>query len=125
MIDESFLGTVFLFKDLNEEENRHICSLLHEETFHPGERILDEGTAGAALYIIWSGRVRVSRRFGKESFVLTELGPYDFFGEMSLIDDSPISATVEAVHDTTLFRMTGVDFKNLTATHNELSSKLW
>src|SRR5688572_20402556 len=125
MVDESFLRNVFLFKDLNEAESRHICGLLKEETFQPGDRILDEGRAGVALYIIWSGRVRVSRRFEKESFVLTELGPYDFFGEMSLIDDSPISATVDAIHDTILFRMTGPDFKGLTSTHNELSSKLW
>jgi CRP-like cAMP-binding protein len=56
---------------------------------------------------------------------LTELGPYDFFGEMSLIDDSPTSATVEAINDTTLFKMTGTDFKAITSDNNALSSKLW
>ena len=125
MIDESFLRHVFLFKDLDDTENRNVCALLREETFKQGDRILTEGRAGDALYVIWSGRVRVSRKFDQESFVLTELGPYDFFGEMSLIDDSPTSATVDAIVETTLFKMTGKDFKAITSEHNALSSKLW
>jgi len=83
MIDESFLRNVFLFQGLDEDQNRLVCSLLKEEDFKLGERILEEGRAGDALYVIWSGRVRVSRQFDRESFVLTELGPYDFFGEMA------------------------------------------
>jgi CRP-like cAMP-binding protein len=125
VIDESFLRNVFLFKDLSDAENRYVCGLLKEETFKAGDKILEEGRAGDALYIIWSGRVRVSRQFDRESFVLTELGPYDFFGEMSLIDDYPTSATVEATTETTLFKMTGRDFKNITSSPNDLSSRLW
>src|SRR5262245_59458139 len=105
MIDESFLRNVFLFEELDEAQNRYLCGLLKEEQFKAGQRILEEGTAGDALYIICSGRVRVSRKFDRESFVLTELGPYDFFGEMSLIDDFPTSATVHAILETTVFKM--------------------
>jgi len=125
MIDESFLGNVFLFKGLDETENGRICSLLREENFKQGDRILTEGHAGDALYVIWSGRVRVSRRFDQESFVLTELGPHDFFGEMSLIDDFPTSATVDALVDTTVLRMNREDFKFLTSVNDELTSKIW
>ncbi len=125
MVDESFLRNVFLFKNLDETENRHICALLKEENFKQGEKIVEEGRAGDALYVIWSGRVRVSRQFDKESFVLTELGPYDFFGEMALIDDFPTSATVDAIADTTLFKMSREDFRSVTSVNNELSSKMW
>ena len=125
MIDESFLRNVFLFQGLDEEQNRLVCGLLKEEDFKPGERILEEGQVGNALYVIWSGRVRVSRKFDRESFVLTELGPYDFFGEMSLIDDFPTSATVDAIEDTTVSKMSRADFKILTADDSEISSKLW
>jgi len=125
MIDESFLRNVFLFQGLDEDQNRLVCSLLKEEDFKLGERILEEGRAGDALYVIWSGRVRVSRQFDRESFVLTELGPYDFFGEMSLIDDFPTSATVEAIADTTVFKMSREDFKALTTEYSEICSKLW
>jgi CRP/FNR family transcriptional regulator, cyclic AMP receptor protein len=125
MIDESFLGNVFLFKNLDETETTRICSLLREETFKQGDTILAEGRAGDSLYVIWSGRVRVSRRFDRESFVLTELGPNEFFGEMSLIDDFPTSATVDALVDTTVLRMSREDFKFLTSVNDELTSKIW
>lgn len=125
MIDPSFLGNVFLFKNLDETETSRICGLLREEHFKQGDRILTEGQAGDALYIIWSGRVRISRRFDQESFVLTELGPNEFFGEMSLIDDFPTSATVDALVETTVFRMSREDFKFLTSASDELTSKIW
>jgi CRP-like cAMP-binding protein len=125
MIDQSFLKNVYLFKNLTPAENNHVCALLKEQNFKHGQTIVEEGRTGDALYIIWSGRVRVSRRFDRESFVLTELGSYDFFGEMSLIDDFPTSATVDAIEDTTLLKMSRADFRSITSIHNELSSKLW
>src|SRR5215467_6273709 len=94
MIDDSFLRNIFLFKNLDDSQTQFIRSLLKEESFDPHEKIVEEGKVGESLFIICSGKVRVSREFDKEPFVLTELGPYDFFGEMSLIDDFPTSATV-------------------------------
>jgi CRP/FNR family cyclic AMP-dependent transcriptional regulator len=125
VINESFLRNVYLFQGLTEDQDREICSLLKEEQFSPGQLILEEGRAGDALYVIWSGRVRISRQFDRESFVLTELGPTDFFGEMSLIDDFPTSATVHAIADTTVFKMSREDFKRLTVENAEVCSKLW
>jgi CRP-like cAMP-binding protein len=125
MIDEAFLRNVFLFQGLDEAQNRLVCSLLKEQDFKNGEKIVEEGRSGDALYVIWSGRVRVSRQFDRESFVLTELGPYDFFGEMSLIDEFPTSATVQAIEDTTAFKMSRADFKFLTSENSEICSKLW
>ena len=125
MIDPSFLKSVFLFQGLDEEQSRFVCGLLQEIKFKQDDKILEEGNPGDALYLIWSGSVRVSREFDHESFVLTELGPYDFFGEMSLIDDFPTSATVQAITDTTAFKMGRDDFKRITSEHSELCSKLW
>jgi CRP/FNR family transcriptional regulator, cyclic AMP receptor protein len=125
MVDASFLSGVYLFKNLNDAEIQRVCRLLQEVNFKHGEKILEEGRAGNALYIIWSGRVRITREFDKESFVLTELDPCDFFGEMSLIDNSPTSATVVADSDTTLLKMSREDFKLITSEHDELCSKLW
>jgi CRP-like cAMP-binding protein len=125
MISETFLKEVSLFKSLNEAERRHMCGLLKEEFFREGEVILEEGRIGSTLYIIWTGKVRVSRNFDRESFVLTELGPYDFFGEMSLIDDCPISATVTAISDTTFFTMTRENFRVLTSESTVLTSRVW
>ena len=125
MLTDSFLQKIFLFQNLDKNQRELIYGLLKEEFYGANERILEEGQAGESLYVICTGKVRVMRDFDKQSFVLTELGPYDFFGEMSLIDDSPTSASVETIEESMLLRMSRTDFKSLVATNTELSSKLW
>jgi len=69
-------------------------------TFDPGETILAEGAAGETAYLIVSGRVEVSLGQGARAKVIETLGPGDVFGEMSLIDPAPRSATVRALEPT-------------------------
>jgi CRP/FNR family cyclic AMP-dependent transcriptional regulator len=125
MIKDSLLKKIFLFKNLNAKEIKIVRSLLKQQTCRPKEKIVEEGKAGESLYIILSGKVSVSRSFDKESFDLTELSPYDFFGEMSLIDDFPTSASIEALTKTTLLKMTRSDFGKLITINPVISSKLW
>ena len=77
MNSESFLQNIFLFQNLTDEQAQLIRSLLKEQTYHQNERIVEEGKVGESLFVIVSGKVRVTRNFDQESFVLTELGPYD------------------------------------------------
>jgi len=56
---------------------------------------------------------------------LTELEAGDFFGEMSLIDDYPISATVNTAEDSVLFKISADDFKAVIRIDTDLSAKLW
>ena len=125
MIDDAFLKNIFLFQTLDEKQTDLIRGLLQEKNYRAGEKIVEEGIVGESLFVICTGRVRVKRELEGESFVLTELGPYDFFGEMSLIDDFPTSATVEALSETTVLKMDRGDFKSVISTNSDLSSKLW
>lgn len=125
MIDDAILKNIFLFKNLDKKETQLVRSLLKEKSFRAKQKVVEEGKPGKSLYIISSGKVRVTRGFDKEDFALTELGAYDFFGEMSLIDDYPTSATVETLAKTTLLEMTRSDFKKLVSKNSELSAKLW
>lgn len=125
MVDPGFVRKILLFHNLEQDHAEIISDLLKEVSFQPREKIVEEGKAGESMYIIVSGRVKVYRTFGEEIFTLTELGPYDFFGEMSLIDDFAASATVESVVDTTVLRMTRSDFKAVASTNSDLSSRLW
>src|SRR5262249_50435855 len=63
--------------------------------------------------------------FDNEQFVLTELGPFDFFGEMSLIDDFATSATVETLTETTVLALARSGFKTLVSANTEISARLW
>ena len=70
-----------------------------KKNFEKGELIIKEGTSGSAAYIINSGKVEVFRTIEGEKVALASLGENQIFGEMSMIDDRPRSASVEAVTD--------------------------
>jgi CRP-like cAMP-binding protein len=71
---------------------------LERASFAAGETIFAQGDAGTTMYVVVDGDVEVS--YDEERAV--RLGPGESFGEMSLIDKRPRSATVTAVTDVTL-----------------------
>lgn len=76
-----------------------------EKVFRSGETIISEGHFASSLYVIRKGRVDVIKRgVGKQEVLITQLGPGEFFGEMSLLDPerSIHSASVRVVEDTTV-----------------------
>lgn len=64
-----------------------------------GEFVVREGEPAQAMYVLESGRVRVTRQWAGRELVLTELGAGDCFGEMALLDLYPRSASVRALED--------------------------
>jgi CRP/FNR family transcriptional regulator, cyclic AMP receptor protein len=65
------------------------------ERFEAGELIFVEGSLGEKMYVVYSGKVTIEHK-GR---VLEELAEGDSFGEMSLIDGAPRSATARAITD--------------------------
>ena len=74
--------------------------LISSKKFAVGEKIFRIGDRGRNAYFIESGSVEVSILRNGEPFVIAELGVGEIFGEMSMIDDAPRSATVTAKEDT-------------------------
>lgn len=89
------LKTVPLFTDLDDDQRELLAGARMNRRFQKNVIVLHEGDQSNALYIIVSGQVKVSRinNEGKE-VVLCILGEGDHFGEMSLIDDQPRSASI-------------------------------
>jgi len=73
-----------------------------KETHEAGDVILKEGSHGAGVYVISSGKVEISTMVQDTKVVLDILGPGDMFGEMSYLDPAPRSATAIALEDTVL-----------------------
>jgi CRP/FNR family transcriptional regulator len=71
------------------------------ESYNPGETVVVDGSLGDALFLILSGQVAVHR--GPQTFATLQAG--EFFGEMSLVEPAPRSATVTAMSATFLFRL--------------------
>jgi len=68
--------------------------------YSDGDVISKEGDKGTEMYIINSGEVKVTKRMEDEQVELARLGRGDFFGEMSLLENAPRSATVTAIATT-------------------------
>ena len=60
------------------------------------EVIFEEGSQGAEMFVVVSGKVRLSTKSLGHEVTIATLGPGEFFGEMSLIDGAPRSATATA-----------------------------
>lgn len=68
-------------------------------TYKDGDVIVEEGSESRVMYIIQSGNVKVVKGHGKMETALAILKEGDIFGEMSLLDAKPRSATVKAMGD--------------------------
>jgi len=91
------LRRVDLFSGLPRESLEMLAAAAVEIDFPEGRYIVQQGMVGSGLLVIVSGSVRVVR--GDD--VLATLGPGDFFGELSVLDQSPRSASVIAQQPTT------------------------
>src|SRR5881394_61176 len=89
------LKAVPFFTQLSEGEIEVVRSLAAEKHYPKNAVVLTEGEMGDSLYMIQSGKVKVfiGDQEGRE-MILKILGPGDFFGEMSMIDKQPRSASV-------------------------------
>ncbi|KAM6138257.1 cGMP-dependent protein kinase 1-like [Phoenicopterus ruber ruber] len=104
------LRTVHWLRDLSDS---HLCKLLdamEECTFAPGHVIIHEGDEGENFYIILKGEVRVSRRVDGQERLIRVLGAGEHFGELSLLQNSPRTASCQAQGHVTCVTVAKEDF---------------
>ena len=100
-----------LFAMLTPAQAESLADAVDKRRFKRGELIVEQGKKCDALYIILAGRARVvvTDRRARE-VILATLQPGDYIGEMSLIDQAPHSASVEAEIQTDALVLGGHDF---------------
>jgi len=103
------LRPVPLFRGLTKEQLLHVARKSVEVTHLSGATLVQQGDPGDSLCIIAEGTVEV-RRDGR---VVAQMTAGEFFGELSLIDGEPRSATVVAVEDVVLLTLSSSDFDSL------------
>lgn len=109
MSNQEFLSRVPIFENLLPDQMASILAVAQEHTYAPGQIIVTQGTPGQAFYLITSGRVAIER----DGQALGAFGQGDFFGEMSLLDSAPRSATIRAIDETHCLMLSSWDFKSL------------
>jgi len=102
-VDTIGLRNALLFRGLDDEAAGALSASLAETKIRRGEVLFSEGDEGDRLYIVTEGKVKLGRTSsdGREN-LLAILGPGQMFGELSLFDPGPRSATVTAVTDCTM-----------------------
>ncbi len=120
-----FLKHVDIFSLLTNEELTVMVGYLNTVEIEEGQPLFREGEAGHELFIVRSGKIRVSIRLkdGKEKEI-TEFKPGDFFGEMSIFEDAPRSATCYAIKSSKLFTLLDSDFYALIEGHPSMAIKI-
>ena len=108
------LRNIGLFGALGEDVIAHLASSLSVVTPSAGDVVFREGDEARDMFVLVSGEMEVLKRSkrGIEARVAL-LGPGDWFGEMSIVDVQPRSATVRALAPSRLLRITAGDLDAL------------
>ena len=103
---DDVLARALLFQGLTPEAAEELSSGLVRGTAQRGAVVFSEGEEGDSLYIVLSGKVKIGRTTadGRENMIAV-LGPGEIFGELSLFDPGPRTATATAVTDCELAKL--------------------
>jgi uncharacterized membrane protein len=117
----ALLRGVPLFAALDDAAVDELCGYLHPLELKAGSSLFRVGDAGDAMYIIESGRVRitVTDADGRE-VILASLGHGDFFGEMAMLDGHGRSADAAVTEDSRVRVLTREDFLNFVSSDSRI-----
>ena len=118
MIAADRLANVSLFESLDGDERALLASQMDEVTFDSGKILFHHGDAGEAAFIVVSGEIELYIEDSTgERVVLDTAGQDDLFGELSLLDGEPRSASALALSPTICLRVDRADLEMLFAKH--------
>ncbi|MCA1579805.1 MAG: cyclic nucleotide-binding domain-containing protein [Acidobacteria bacterium] len=119
------LASTELFGSLDASDLERLGPELEWLRLPGGELLFQQGEIGECLYVVVNGRLRVLReRPNASDLVLGEIGYGETVGEMALLTGARRSATVRAVRDAELLRLSEESFNRLLATHPQMTMLL-
>jgi CRP/FNR family cyclic AMP-dependent transcriptional regulator len=119
------IRSVPLFASLDDEAAAELRSLLSDRIVPQNTRLFKQGDIGDGMYLIESGRVRISiQDDDKQELTLAELAQGDFFGEMSIIDGRQRSADAKVVEDARLAVLSRDAFLSFVRTNPDVALEM-
>ena len=120
---ELLLSTM-LFRGSSKDRIEHILELFQERQLNQNATIFAQNMPAEALYIVKSGKVRISMMAGEgEEMGLLLLGPGEFFGELALIQETNRLVTARAETAVELLLLTRKDFQALIEQEPRIAAK--
>ncbi|HEX2194854.1 MAG TPA: cyclic nucleotide-binding domain-containing protein [Candidatus Limnocylindria bacterium] len=117
-MDTQAAAAIPLLAVLKPRERQQVLRTAREQTYAPGEVVVNEGDPATRLYLISSGRARVEIA-GKGA--VGTLGAGDFFGELALIEEHGRTATVIADTELTCLLISAWEFRASLEEHPEMA----
>jgi CRP-like cAMP-binding protein len=109
-----------LWSGLNKKELKSMVRVSRERRFESGHTIVKKGEGGVGFYLILDGTVEIR----SDGNTLSKLGPGQFFGEMSVLDNQPRSADVVTVQPSRVLILTAWEFKGLISAKPRIALKM-
>lgn len=104
------LSKVPLLTGLTQQQRLQLCSAFESKDYAAGQDVVTKGDAGDAFFVVEKGACGV---YADENKEVNRLGPASYFGERALLRNEPRAATVRAVSDSTLLRLSRENFEKL------------
>ncbi|MEW6757574.1 MAG: cyclic nucleotide-binding domain-containing protein [Acidobacteriota bacterium] len=119
------LSKIPLLQGLEGAEFEQMARRFAVENYPAGSTILEQGYGGLKLYVLVEGKTRIFRTLNGSRVVITTLEPPETFGEVSILDGDPASATVEAESDVVVLTLGRDEFYDLMEASPELAAKVY
>ena len=117
MSHNQVLAAVPLFSALNDEQLAFVAKYLRRNTYNERDVIVRRDSPGDALFIITSGKVKVSYLEDEGETIIAMMQSGDFFGELSILDGEGRSADVTALEATEVLVLSAEDFRTTLQTY--------
>lgn len=93
-------------------------------SFKTDDMVFSENEPGRELYIIQTGRVKITKMVNGQEVMLAVLQPGDIFGEMALLDNKPRSASAICAEDSVMLAINKANFEGMVKAQPQLATKL-
>lgn len=119
---EEIFKRVPLFSMLGEEDLKQLLQIAEKHSYNKNVVLFHKGDPGDALLVLLSGKLRIflANENGRE-ITLSFLKPYEYLGEVSILDDARRSASVQAVEKSSVYVIQKRRFREFLTKHPEMA----
>ncbi len=118
IVNADLLQKIPLFELLDDDEVKVLAEQLDQKQVYAGQVVFNQGDSGGTMYVVQSGRVEIFLKDdNNERVVLSVVETGGIFGELSLLDNEPRSASAKALEDCFLFIIDRHDLEMLFQAH--------
>jgi small-conductance mechanosensitive channel len=121
---ERAIDLVAIFDSLTTEERKALAAKAKQRHYDVGDTLVEPGQSLSSMFIIGAGVGSVTQVHSEGEIELARIGPGDHFGDIGLVAENPIDATLRALAPITTYELTKEDLAPVIETRPEVSQRL-